>query len=165
MAELTVLREPPSRKRKASTSIEFSARPSQDMASASCSSLSSPTSFVTAHDATADKSTAASSPVQDKSCPYRETRQLPRELKEHCQIFLEEQLCRCRASHAWKGVLLTPGQIYAPSIYSIALRVRAHRSYHQVINPSRSLLQATSPYCLRSLSTRCTQPGQRNKSI
>ncbi|KAF4472360.1 hypothetical protein FALBO_730 [Fusarium albosuccineum] len=63
------------------------------MASASpSSSLSSPASFVTAHDSIIDKSTAASSPVQENPCPYRDARQLPRELKEHCHILLEEQL-------------------------------------------------------------------------
>ncbi|KAG5658880.1 hypothetical protein KAF25_007433 [Fusarium avenaceum] len=60
------------------------------MATASSSScLSSPASFVTAHDA---KSTAASSPVHENPCPYRDARQLPRDLRAHCQIFLEEQL-------------------------------------------------------------------------
>ncbi|KAF5688173.1 hypothetical protein FCIRC_1991 [Fusarium circinatum] len=64
------------------------------MATASSSSiLSSPSSFVTAHDATLDKSTAASSPVHENPCPYRDARQLPRDLKAHCQILLEEQLC------------------------------------------------------------------------
>ncbi|CEI39107.1 hypothetical protein FVEN_g10708 [Fusarium venenatum] len=58
----------------------------------SSSSLSSPASFVTAHDVALDKSTAASSPVQDNPCPYRDGRQLPRDLKSHCQILLEEQL-------------------------------------------------------------------------
>ncbi|KAK6704494.1 hypothetical protein SNK05_008412 [Fusarium graminearum] len=58
----------------------------------SSSSLSSPASFVTAHDVTLDKSTAASSPVQGNPCPYRDGRQLPRDLKLHCQILLEEQL-------------------------------------------------------------------------
>ncbi|KAH7188722.1 uncharacterized protein B0J16DRAFT_413149 [Fusarium flagelliforme] len=58
----------------------------------SSSSLSSPTSFVTAHDVTLDKSTAASSPVHDNPCPYRDARHLPRDLKSHCQILLEEQL-------------------------------------------------------------------------
>ncbi|KAF7542186.1 hypothetical protein G7Z17_g11808 [Cylindrodendrum hubeiense] len=68
-----------------------------DMASASpfSSELSSPASFVTARDSGVDKSTAASSPVQDNPCPYRDARQLPRELKAHCQIFLEEQLYTC----------------------------------------------------------------------
>ncbi|KAF5017165.1 hypothetical protein F66182_10933 [Fusarium sp. NRRL 66182] len=63
------------------------------MAPASSSpSLSSPASFVTAHDSVVGKSTAASSPVQENPCPYRDARQLPRDLKAHCQIFLEEQL-------------------------------------------------------------------------
>ncbi|KPM43487.1 hypothetical protein AK830_g3057 [Neonectria ditissima] len=66
------------------------------MASASSSSqLSHPESFVTASNLALDKSTAASSPVQDNPCPYRDARQLPRELKAHCQIFLEEQLYTC----------------------------------------------------------------------
>ncbi|CAM1505517.1 Fc.00g111540.m01.CDS01 [Cosmosporella sp. VM-42] len=66
------------------------------MAAASSSSdLSSLRSYVTANDPAVNKSTAASSPVQEKSCPYRDARQLPRELKEHCQIFLEEQLYIC----------------------------------------------------------------------
>ncbi|KAF4996251.1 hypothetical protein FGRMN_4607 [Fusarium graminum] len=60
------------------------------MATASSSPrLSSPSSFVTAQDA---KSTAASSPVHENPCPYRDARPLPRDLKAHCQIFLEEQL-------------------------------------------------------------------------
>ncbi|CAG7554438.1 unnamed protein product [Fusarium equiseti] len=58
----------------------------------SSSSLSSPSSFVTAHDVTLEKSTAASSPVHDNPCPYRDARHLPRDLKSHCQILLEEQL-------------------------------------------------------------------------
>lgn len=57
------------------------------------SELSSLESFVTANDLTAEKSTAASSPAQDKPSPYRDARPLPRELRGHCQIFLEEQLC------------------------------------------------------------------------
>ncbi|KAF4967374.1 hypothetical protein FZEAL_10541 [Fusarium zealandicum] len=65
----------------------------RNMASASpSSSLSSPASFVTAHDSLVDKSTAASSPVQENPCPYRDARPLPRDLRAHCQIFLEEQL-------------------------------------------------------------------------
>ncbi|KAK7432787.1 hypothetical protein QQZ08_000649 [Neonectria magnoliae] len=66
------------------------------MVSASSSTeLSSPASFVTARNSAIDKSTAASSPVQDNPCPYRDARHLPRELKAHCQIFLEEQLYTC----------------------------------------------------------------------
>jgi hypothetical protein len=57
------------------------------------SGSSSPLSFYTANDSDAEQSTTASSPAQATLCPYREARQLPRELKEHCQIFLEEQLC------------------------------------------------------------------------
>lgn len=59
---------------------------------------SSPASFYTAndsetHESTTHESTTASSPVQAALGPYREARQLPRELKDHCQIFLEEQIC------------------------------------------------------------------------
>ncbi|KAG6004771.1 hypothetical protein E4U21_000801 [Claviceps maximensis] len=53
---------------------------------------SSPASYYTANDSKLDCSTTASSPVQGLSCPYRDARQLHRELKDHCQIFLEEQL-------------------------------------------------------------------------
>ncbi|KAG5997253.1 hypothetical protein E4U54_002405 [Claviceps lovelessii] len=53
---------------------------------------SSPASYYTANDSKTECSTTASSPLQGLSCPYREARQLHRELKEHCQIFLEEQL-------------------------------------------------------------------------
>ncbi|KAH7170471.1 hypothetical protein EDB81DRAFT_876502 [Dactylonectria macrodidyma] len=63
--------------------------------SPSSSELSSLASFVTAHDSALDKLTAASSPVQDNPCPNRDARQLPRELRAHCQIFLEEQLYTC----------------------------------------------------------------------
>ncbi|KAI9166825.1 hypothetical protein HJFPF1_02940 [Paramyrothecium foliicola] len=56
---------------------------------------SSPLSFYTAKDSGQDESTAASSPIHGRPCPYRDTRQLPRELKDHCQIFLEEQLYTC----------------------------------------------------------------------
>ena len=63
------------------------------------SSLGSPRSsesFYTAKDSDAVKSTAASSPAHGSPCPYRDARRLPHELKEHCQIFLEEQLCKRR---------------------------------------------------------------------
>ncbi|KHN96243.1 uncharacterized protein MAM_05829 [Metarhizium album ARSEF 1941] len=53
---------------------------------------SSPLSFYTANNSDVEGSTTASSPVQGSPCPYRDARQLPRELKAHCQIFLEEQL-------------------------------------------------------------------------
>ncbi|KJZ78923.1 hypothetical protein HIM_01696 [Hirsutella minnesotensis 3608] len=53
---------------------------------------SSSASFYTANGSETPRSTAASSPAQASPCPYHEARQLPRELKEHCQIFLEEQL-------------------------------------------------------------------------
>jgi hypothetical protein len=57
------------------------------------SASSSPLSFYTANDSEAEGSTTASSPVQGEPCRYRDARQLPRDLKDHCQIFLEEQLC------------------------------------------------------------------------
>ncbi|KAM4054696.1 major facilitator superfamily transporter [Hirsutella rhossiliensis] len=56
---------------------------------------SSPASFYTANDSEAHRSTTASSPAQATPCPYREARQLPRQLKDHCQIFLEEQIYTC----------------------------------------------------------------------
>ncbi|PNY24111.1 Uncharacterized protein TCAP_05948 [Tolypocladium capitatum] len=59
------------------------------------SGSSSPLSFYTANDSHAEQSTTPSSPARAKPCPYRQARKLPRELKEHCQIFLEEQLYTC----------------------------------------------------------------------
>ncbi|KAK0389495.1 hypothetical protein NLU13_3070 [Sarocladium strictum] len=56
------------------------------------SSGSSSRSFYTANASSGDLSTSASSPVQSRPSPYRTTRQLPLELKQHCQILLEEQL-------------------------------------------------------------------------
>ncbi|KAH8176016.1 major facilitator superfamily transporter [Sarocladium implicatum] len=56
------------------------------------SSVSSPASFYTANASIGGISTSASSPVQGRPSPYRRTRQLPLELKQHCQILLEEQL-------------------------------------------------------------------------
>lgn len=58
------------------------------------SSLGDETSFYTAADSRSDKSTTASSPAVDDTCPYRKARSLPHELTAHCQIFLEEQLCK-----------------------------------------------------------------------
>ncbi|KAM4062334.1 hypothetical protein HRG_011132 [Hirsutella rhossiliensis] len=52
---------------------------------------SSPASFYA--DSETQRSATASSP--DTPCPYIEARQLPRELKDHCQIFLEEQIYTC----------------------------------------------------------------------
>lgn len=63
--------------------------------SSSLSSLSSPTdqtSYYTALDS--HESTTASSPSYQRPSPYRQTRPLPYELQQHCQIFLEEQLCK-----------------------------------------------------------------------
>ncbi|KFA75099.1 hypothetical protein S40288_04048 [Stachybotrys chartarum IBT 40288] len=56
--------------------------------------LSSPDSFYTAKDSSEEPSTDTSSLGNPLSSPYRHVRQLPHELKEHCQIFLEEQLCK-----------------------------------------------------------------------
>ncbi|QPH01824.1 hypothetical protein C2857_006027 [Epichloe festucae Fl1] len=58
---------------------------------------SSPASCHTANDndSNIEGSTTASSPVHGVPCPYRDARQLRRELKDHCQIFLEEQLYTC----------------------------------------------------------------------
>ncbi|KAG5927648.1 hypothetical protein E4U53_002831 [Claviceps sorghi] len=56
------------------------------------SGSSSPTSYYTANDSDVECSTTASSPMQGLLCPYRDGRQLDRELRDHCQIFLEEQL-------------------------------------------------------------------------
>lgn len=59
------------------------------------SSLSSSddTFYTAANDSMDSKSTAASSPVDAPLWTFRDARQLPHELKGHCQIFLEEQLC------------------------------------------------------------------------
>ncbi|KAJ6446418.1 major facilitator superfamily transporter [Purpureocillium lavendulum] len=60
------------------------------------SGSSSPASFYTANDSDEQlESTTASSPAHASPCPYRDARRLPRELKDHCQIFLEEQLYTC----------------------------------------------------------------------
>lgn len=56
---------------------------------------SSPASFHTAAETDGDgNSTAASSPIHGLPSPYRGARSLPRELQQHCHIFLEEQLCK-----------------------------------------------------------------------
>lgn len=66
----------------------------QAMASSSpLSSLSHSTSFYSLPEGNSTLTTA-SSPLHPHPCPYRDARQLPRELKQHCQIFLEEQLCK-----------------------------------------------------------------------
>lgn len=57
---------------------------------------SSPTSFYSSKEEDSEltsKSTTASTPTTSSPCQYRTARELPHELKEHCQIFLEEQLC------------------------------------------------------------------------
>ncbi|PHH79741.1 hypothetical protein CDD82_2198 [Ophiocordyceps australis] len=59
-------------------------------ASSAVSACSSPRSFYTANDSESKDSTTASSPFE-----FRHGRPLPRELKEHCQIYLEEQLYVC----------------------------------------------------------------------
>ncbi|KAM4060707.1 hypothetical protein HRG_001747 [Hirsutella rhossiliensis] len=64
---------------------------------------SSPASFYA--DSETQRSATASSPATP--CPYIEARQLPRELKDHCQIFLEEAPLRQEAS-VISSVPLTP---------------------------------------------------------
>ncbi|KAM0462891.1 hypothetical protein ACHAPV_003717 [Trichoderma viride] len=59
---------------------------------------SSPTSFYSSKEEDSEltsKSTTASTPTTGSPCQYRTARELPHELKEHCQIFLEEQLYTC----------------------------------------------------------------------
>jgi hypothetical protein len=41
-----------------------------------------------------EESTTASSTAFHRPSPYRSARDLPRELKEHCKIYLEEELCK-----------------------------------------------------------------------
>ncbi|ATY65935.1 hypothetical protein A9K55_002013 [Cordyceps militaris] len=54
---------------------------------------SSPVSFHTAIESeSSHRSTAASSPLHTQHASFRDVRPLPRDLKAHCQIFLEEQL-------------------------------------------------------------------------
>ncbi|OAA69976.1 hypothetical protein LEL_09792 [Akanthomyces lecanii RCEF 1005] len=54
---------------------------------------SSPASFHTAAESESSRrSTAATSPLHSQHAPFRDVRPLPRDLKAHCQIFLEEQL-------------------------------------------------------------------------
>ena len=45
-------------------------------------------------------STAASSPAIRPPSAYVEAQELPRRLKEHCKIYLEEELCKSHASDA-----------------------------------------------------------------
>jgi hypothetical protein len=58
---------------------------------------SSPASFYTSKEEGSERNTksttASTTPPKTQPCPYRAARELPHELKEHCQIFLEEQLC------------------------------------------------------------------------
>lgn len=66
-------------------------------------SISTPESFYTAHDSASNGAddTTLSSPVDDvplwEEPTYRPAAQLPRELRQHCQIHLEEELCRLPA--------------------------------------------------------------------
>jgi hypothetical protein len=57
--------------------------------------LSSPSSFYTANASHShlEELTTASSPAVQPPSPFYDARQLPRELRDHCQIYLEEQLC------------------------------------------------------------------------
>ena len=63
------------------------------------SSMSSPSTFYTANGSPSNggESTDTSSLSANVPSPYRAVRRLPRELREHCQIYLEEQLCMCNA--------------------------------------------------------------------
>ncbi|AEO58029.1 hypothetical protein MYCTH_2304989 [Thermothelomyces thermophilus ATCC 42464] len=61
-------------------------------------SISTPESFFTARNSPSNAAdeTVLSSPVDDppqQEQAYRDAVQLPRELRQHCQIHLEEQLC------------------------------------------------------------------------
>ncbi|KAK4143664.1 uncharacterized protein C8A04DRAFT_28656 [Dichotomopilus funicola] len=70
-------------------------------------SISTPESFYTAHDSAADDTTL-SSPVEDvlfwEEPTYRPAVQLPRELRQHCQIHLEEELYAA-AIHILSGLI------------------------------------------------------------
>jgi hypothetical protein len=67
-------------------------------------SISTPESYYTARDSSnaADETTITSPGAEDDEVPqtfgYREAIQLPHELKSHCQIHLEEQLCQFPSS-------------------------------------------------------------------
>lgn len=66
--------------------------------------ISTPTSFYTARNSPSNAAddTGLSSPVEEPladELPYRDAAQLPHELKSHCQIHLEEQLCPCISIH------------------------------------------------------------------
>ena len=62
-------------------------------------SISTPDSYYTAQDSPSNAAdeTSLSSPIDDHPPPteqqYRHAVQVPHELKSHCQIHLEEQLC------------------------------------------------------------------------
>jgi hypothetical protein len=133
---------------------------------------SSPLSFYTAVDSSEGDSTAASSPIHGRPCAYRGARQLPRELKEHCQIFLEEQLCKCPRTLPKAGIgpvlcLIAnrPLQSLAPSTFSPASWVPARHDLHPLASPLPSPHPAISPFSIRSSSTRSTQHAPRSPTI
>ncbi|KAJ4858928.1 hypothetical protein T069G_07195 [Trichoderma breve] len=92
------------------------------------STNSSPTSFYTSKEEESEltaKSTTASTPVKGQPCPYREARELPHELKEHCQIFLEEQLYTC-AINLLNSILGSGVSRKSPSSKSAAIPPPSH---------------------------------------
>ncbi|KAH6897033.1 hypothetical protein B0T10DRAFT_475809 [Thelonectria olida] len=60
--------------------------------------LETPDTFMTADRSDAEESTAATTPIPENPAPYLNSRQLPRDLKVHTQIYFEEQLYPC-ATH------------------------------------------------------------------
>lgn len=93
----TTCKEKTSRKQRHFANCLVSERAKRTMARRSQPSTdSSPTSFYSSKEEDSEltsKSTTASTPTTGSPCQYRTARELPHELKEHCQIFLEEQLC------------------------------------------------------------------------
>lgn len=99
------------------------ARPSQP------STDSSPTSFYSSKEEDSEltsKSTTASTPTTGSPCQYRTARELPHELKEHCQIFLEEQLCKHTYVTHWCHLYST-----AVLIFLVTIRHLRHQSSQQ----------------------------------
>ncbi|KAF4124226.1 hypothetical protein GMORB2_5942 [Geosmithia morbida] len=99
--------------------------------------LSQSTSFYSAPDGE-DNSTAASSPVHTHLFPYRSARPLPRELRQHCQIFLEEQLCTAdeldvavQALAYLRGVVSVVGPVKADIRTAVQFRRWSRRSGHR----------------------------------
>lgn len=122
----------------------------------------SPSSFYTAKVAaspvTDGDTTNISSPAEapDK-LPYRDARQLPHELKEHCRIHLEERLCKAtRYATSCFSFLTTAQQSVPLSSYSTACsrqaargRTRPRPSLPSSRHPPRSLYSAHLQFILR----------------